>query len=298
LKKIKKKIIVRLAGGLGNQLFQFFAAIKLAEKLDLKFDAIHLETKYLASYSSKRSFAIAFMVNLYEGVKVDYDIPLLARFFVKFRFAKLFNRKFFYYALISDIKNIDSIKTDYENAKIFVLDGYFQCPGSVISRKEMSKVRDKLFSKKRYLKDKYFTNDKLPSLALHIRRGDYISSKSASKYFVNLDLDYYIESLNKIKNPKTIYIFSDDAKASEYFAQNFSGIDVSELKLSLEDEFVLMALCDDYIIANSTFSWWASYIGYFENNKVISPMNWFLDHKSNKNNSLLLESFLKINNKT
>ena len=109
------------------------------------------------------------------------------------------------------------------------------------------------------------------SVFLHIRRGDYLQ---LSDYYVNLCCGKYYEgAIRLIKSKLTkphIFIFSNDIAWCE---KEFLGILSDECKEGVEFEFVanngedsaaqemeLMRVCQNAIIANSTFSWWAGYL--------------------------------------
>jgi hypothetical protein len=113
-------------------------------------------------------------------------------------------------------------------------------------------------------------------IALHIRRGDFIIN---SGNHPPLGLDYYEKALKEFDDGRNVIIFSDDTKWCK------------EQKLFESDRFIvaedndqfhdlcLMSMCDDFIIANSTFSWWGAWLG--NRGKVIAPKKWFgpnLDH--------------------
>ncbi len=104
-------------------------------------------------------------------------------------------------------------------------------------------------------------------VAVHIRRADYL--KLAHVHHL-LPLSYYQHAIHYLNQPNTLFLFFSDDK--EFIRKTFKGICVDD---SDENEFKLMAHCDDFIIANSTFSWWAAYLSKTVDKTVICPKNWF-----------------------
>ena len=113
---------------------------------------------------------------------------------------------------------------------------------------------------------KQFTNP----IALHIRRGDFVWN---NKNHPPLSLDYYKSALESFDSDREVIIFSDDTewcKEQELFADDRFAVAEGG------DQFYdlcLMSMCGDFIIANSTFSWWGAWLG--NRGKVIAPKNWF-----------------------
>ena len=107
-------------------------------------------------------------------------------------------------------------------------------------------------------------------IALHIRRGDFLTNNANHN---NLTLDYYSTALGKFEDDRNVIIFSDD---TEWCKQQelFSGdrFLVSESGNSYVD-MCLMSMCSDFIIANSTFSWWGAWLA--NKGTVIAPEKWF-----------------------
>jgi hypothetical protein len=111
-------------------------------------------------------------------------------------------------------------------------------------------------------------------ISLHIRRGDYISDPS----FECLSLDYYWNALKLLPNFPVI-VFSDDPEWCKNVFKNDQFI-----TSPFEDPFsdlCLMSLCDYHIIANSTFSWWGSWLA--KSKQTIAPHNWFSGEFANWN---------------
>lgn len=122
-------------------------------------------------------------------------------------------------------------------------------------QKELSRktiISDKA---KKYIKEITSCN----SVSIHIRRTDYVRDKDN----VAIQTDFYIMALNELKNRYgediSLYVFTDD---KQYVRDNFDVKEYTLIEgLSDIDEFEVMKNCKHHIIANSTFSWWAAYLG-------------------------------------
>tara|TARA_R100000278_G_C5470076_1_gene164150 strand:- start:1043 stop:1846 length:804 start_codon:yes stop_codon:yes gene_type:complete len=110
-------------------------------------------------------------------------------------------------------------------------------------------------------------------VGLHIRRKDYLTNPN--HHFVGID--YYERALEKFPNDVNVLVFSDDPK----WCHQQSLFQDDRFMISENDsgyvDMCLMSMCTDFIIANSTFSWWAAWLG--NRGRVIAPKNWFPDSK-------------------
>jgi hypothetical protein len=105
-------------------------------------------------------------------------------------------------------------------------------------------------------------------IALHIRRGDFLIN---SAHHNNLGLDYYDTALKNFGGDRTVIIFSDDPEwCKEQSLFEDDRFLVSEGNDSYTD-LCLMSLCTDFIIANSTFSWWGAWLSKSVNKVVCAP---------------------------
>jgi hypothetical protein len=283
------KIVVRLAGGLGNQLFQFAAALSIVQRKNLLFSNILLDTRFLASYEAKHVCEIGFMSKLFLGVQVAPQLPTRASIASRFRLAKIIDKKLGSFELISSVSHLNKACTNLDSTSTIVLDGYFQDPDIIFSKEERNRIYTSLIMERRSLIEQVMIGSL--TIGIHIRRGDYITSQSAAKVFRNISMKYYDEALQKLRRGQKVLVFSDDRELSAFYATKIGGIDVRNLKLTLQDEFCLLMACDDHIIANSTFSWWASYLGHKSAGRVISPKCWYHDIDRSQANPLLLPYF-------
>jgi hypothetical protein len=117
-----------------------------------------------------------------------------------------------------------------------------------------------------------FPNTEL--ISLHIRRTDYITDAN----FECLSLEYYNNALELLPN-LPVMIFSDDPN---WCKDQFNH---ERFKISLSNDpyidLCLMSMCDYHIIANSSFSWWGSWLA--KSKKTIAPRKWFCGEFSNWN---------------
>ena len=113
-------------------------------------------------------------------------------------------------------------------------------------------------------------------VAVHVRRGDYASTARAIARFGLLGGDYYAEAraeLEKRVDGPTYFLFSDEMPLARDVLADWPVTPVASPR-ALED-FRLMSLCSHFIIANSTFSWWAAWLGGSPGKTVVAPRRWF-----------------------
>jgi len=283
-------ILVRMSGGLGNQLFQLAASLFISRKVDNA--AITLDTRFLADYDTLRVFELDFLIKYYPFIEVStcpsYKLGVKG-LLSKFRVARIIDSRIHNLGLIGSDLGVKRLECS--NLRSLVLDGYFQNPELLMSQEERTYLLERLKLDFGYLKSKInFTNID-NKVSVHIRRGDYVSNASAASEFLTVDLDYYRKAIKKFPKNTIFFVFGDDTQLVRDFAHEINGVNVQSLALTLQEEFVLMADSVGYIIANSTLSWWAAFLGFSQGKRVISPSKWFVSEKRNINNDLQLDYF-------
>ena len=132
------------------------------------------------------------------------------------------------------------------------------------------------------------------SVCVHIRRGDYVSNVKAALIHGTCSIEYYQRasaSLATTLLSPHCYVFSDDPNwVRNSFRLTFptTVVDVNTGMDASWDLF-LMSQCKHFVIANSTFSWWAAWLGDEVNKRVIAPRNWFHDDSKNTKDLLPAE---------
>ena len=283
--KNKREIIVRIKGGLGNQLFQYAAA----KYLSLKYDAtLSLDTSWFL-FRGLRDTPREFLLGKYDINFSEIDIfncPWIL-FYNNRIFNKIpLNRK---YLIITD-DDIDSIEGLFDANKKIYMDGYWQSY-SLLTDPDYN-LSESFIPKK--LKNKNFDIlvDQISStnsVSIHVRRGDYVESKTAARFHGTCSPNYYLnaaQEISKKKSDLTCFVFSDDINwATNNIDYKFFKKVIfinREFNLNPAQEINLMSRCEHNIIANSTFSWWGAWLNKNPNKIVICPAKWTI-HQSQKN---------------
>ena len=284
-------IIVKLNGGLGNQLFQY----SLGRKLSLKNnDVFKLDLSDFTA-DNPRSYSLG-EFNIIENFASDEDINKIKKSGVWKLIDKLKP-----YCKRSAIKyqGYDFDPNILKLSGNFYLDGYWQ---SEKYFQDIENIIRKEVALKNPIENKYAdlisqiknTN----SVSIHIRRGDYITNKKFSKVYNLLDEKYYQKAVKfiaeKISDPH-FFIFSDNIN---WVKQN---LNIPYLKTFVSgdnetkdyEELILMSLCQHNIIANSSFSWWGAWLNKNADKIVISPDKWFNDKIGNAKD-LIPENWIKL----
>ena len=157
----------------------------------------------------------------------------------------------------------------------FFLDGFFQWPS------EIMEVKDELITVLRAKLELLDIHQKSANhVAIHIRRGDYVNNKEASESHGFLGLEYYLNAIKIMKDniEHPIFdIYTDDSKwVRDNILPIFAVNIVSERIADANLEFLSMFSYHNFIIANSTFSWWAPWLNCLDKKLlVVCPKNWY-----------------------
>jgi len=273
-------IIVKLMGGLGNQMFQYAAAKALAERHRVP---LKVDLSFLNDRSAKENFTF----REYELDCFDTSIEIATK-----NDLSIFNRKNRFIGSMMSLLGISAPMRYYEQSLNYnesfnklpneiLLEGYFQ------SEKYFIRIKSLLLENFKWRLTASGFNLSLiqnikstNSVSLHIRRGDFVENKVINSIHGLCDINYYkraITHVNLSTQNTTFFIFSDDinwAKKELGMTSKVIYIDHNIGKESFWD-MRLMSLCNHNIIANSSFSWWAAWLNKNPNKIVITPSFWF-----------------------
>jgi hypothetical protein len=269
------EVQVRLSGGVGNQIFQFLAGEMVAEKFGAKFT---INFKALEAANAHNGSDIRELDFFNSNSEVLFGSSKFTQTFyerVKIKLAKK-NKTF------SRIFNLYCDEYfDFEQLERFTgtlqLAGYFQTQQVVeFTRKSYPSLtlRPKNPSVKFAAALNQINGD---FCAIHIRRGDYLHMNSIHK---ELTSDYYLRSLNLLReeskdNLMKYVVFSDEPElALALLPKDLNCIQATEFELSTIEELYLMSHAAEFIVANSTFSFWPAFLAK-PDCRVVVPANWF-----------------------
>lgn len=293
LEKLFNMIIIRLAGGLGNQMFQYAMGLSLSKRLNQKFK---LDTSFLLDRKPRENFVFRdydldifnLEINNFEGL-INYSPNKFVKNINKFlpnKYKSIFSENSFEYQNYFEKISKNNI----------YLEGYWQSP-----RYFQSIKNDIINSFKIKVEHDEKVNELLneiksiESVCLNVRRGDFVNNP----FHGTMGVDYYTASIMKLKNmigeKFKIFVFSDDIEwcienlqftSPVYFVKHeFKGFKFSSY-------FHLMTNCKHFIIPNSSFAWWAAYLSPDNNKIIITPQKWF--NTDIDTNDLIPDTWIRI----
>jgi hypothetical protein len=119
------------------------------------------------------------------------------------------------------------------------------------------------------------------AVALHVRRGDYVTDPGARSYLGALPLEYYRDAAELVRSyapDPHFYVFSDDpawCRTHLRFGSPTTFVDHNQGRG--HDDLRLMTLCRHHVIANSSFSWWGAWLARPDGQIVVAPRRWGAD---------------------
>jgi hypothetical protein len=277
---------VALAGGLGNQLFQYAHSISNLDVLQEstlecvgfrlggsvlpeigKFQLPHAKVSldhWSNTHLEQKSLNYLLRVSTYRNSIGRFNpLSFIARAVITPRIAYL---------------NLQKSKNAHSKSSKrfpFIEIGYFQ--NNEITREVISKMKGLSLLQISSILEEHMTlaNDEKP-LVLHIRRGDYRQNPELGC----LSENYYQKTLQEVWRTgefNKIWLFSDDVESSLGMLDPslHLSVRVIDQQISPAETFEIMRLGFGYIIANSSFSFWAAALCRNEDSKVYAPVPWF-----------------------
>jgi hypothetical protein len=251
-------IYIRIAGGLGNQLFMFFTGISLAIDYNLIPILDYHSHDFFRHHFTKYTF---------------YNNSNLLKEYCNINSVNNIKEKNFRYELIDINPNINNVLNQEYS-------GYFQ--SYKYFWHNIEKIKKYFYiDNEKIIKYKNILNNLEKTIAIHIRLTDYLNNKD---YHLNVPIDYYINILSKYNlNEYKIILFSDDVLLAKSMLEKY--IDINNIILADtysnddEDQLYLLSCTDIRICPNSTYSLWSCYLNeiykFNENSIYYFPSKWF-----------------------
>lgn len=276
-------VIVRLMGGLGNQMFQYAAARRLALvhdvplKLDVSWFARRADRTYgLHALQITESFATADELQEITGPSTKGIRTLGLRLRRWFRIG-------YGWTWIHERRLSPFDRRVFTARGRTYLDGYWQSEKYFLDvaktiRREFA-IDFQPDARSREIADQIATTE---SVSVHVRRGDYVSDHRTSPARSVCTPEYYRRCVShvaeRLANPH-LFLFSDDPDwvvANLRFDHPWTLVSGDPARKD-HDDLRLMSACRHHIIANSSFSWWAAWLNPHRAKLVLAPRRWMND---------------------
>lgn len=274
-------VIVRLMGGLGNQMFQYAFARNIANKnkASLFFDTTFLDSNIEGIV--KRNFDL----DIFGIQKYNINEKELLNYYrygnnLQDKIFNFYNKNIKNKIIYNESPHDFDIKYLNVKANTYLYGQwgsykYFESIADIIKEEFTIILKNEIVIE--HLLDDIKKNN---SVCLNVRRADFVNNS----FHVLLGMDYYnkaIEHINKeVENP-FYYIFSDDI---EWCKNNFSFLTNAVFVTheyageKFSSYLYLMIQCKHYIIPNSTFAWWAAWLNNDQYKIVIAPNKWYTSY--------------------
>lgn len=289
-------IVMRLKGGLGNQMFQYALGRRLAidHNTDLMLDTASFNHDRLRVYRLDVFNIKASASDRLPFVATDSRFKYVNHIFQKIK--SLFGKP---YQIIKE-KGFPFDPTILHCSDQAYLDGFWQSEQYFDSVSQI--IREDLALKSPIADELQKLAEQIKatpnSVSLHVRRGDYIANPVTTAYHGVYGVDWYLEAVSTIEerltNP-TFFIFSDDyewVKENLHLKSPAVFIRPSPDGQECNDLYV-MSLCQNNVIANSSFSWWGAWLNTNPNKIVIAPKVWFIGGPQNTHD-LIPSSWIRL----
>ena len=287
-------VIVRIHGGVGNQMFQYACAKYLAKHLsqDLQLDLSFFPSQGL------RAFRLSELKLEYQEACPYQADQLRGKEGLRFKLMRRLGMK-----VSRPSSYIKESQSGYFEKDLFQVSGDVYLDGYWQNEHYFTEVRNELiedFSLRAELsREARIYREKIGgcnAISLHVRRGDYVTNKKTNTVHGICSLEYYKRAAGLIEskvNDPVFFVFSDDiAWCRENLRFLSCAVFITNTKSELED-LELMKCCSHHVIANSSFSWWGAWLSPSRDNGqvVVAPEKWFVDRNKSRLNIASLDWF-------
>jgi hypothetical protein len=269
------KLIIRIKGGLGNQLFSYAAARRLAlvNNVELVIDHISGFTK---DYEYRRQYALDnFQIPVRKATKFERLEPFgsYRRWILKQQSRRQpFSSRCY---LEQEGRDFDRRLLSFKITKTTYLEGYWQSENYFKDIESLIRQDLKILPPEDY--QNRAISEKINncvSVSIHVRWFD----KPGVNGIHNLSSDYYHNSLKLIEaqvNNPHYFLFSDNPEAAieklNIPSERVTFVSHNQGDSNAYADLWLMSQCRNFITANSTFSWWGAWLGSNKDKIVITP---------------------------
>lgn len=271
-----KRVVSRLNGGLGNQMFQYAFGRTLAARMNARF---FIETGMLEN-DRLRSYALSgFRISAatMDPAELKREILWPDRLLRRLRWLPSLPGRLRYLAEKSFVFDPEAAATSHS----VCADGYWQSPRyfeaqAAILRQEFQLAAPMTAVRQETAKRIVAAN----AVSVHVRRGDYVANPHTLAFHGLCPPSWYVAAMQQIEqhvDQPYFFVFSDDPAWSRENIRSDWPVHFIETQPDGRDfeDMHLISLCQHHIIANSSFSWWGAWLNQKPGKRVIAPAKWF-----------------------
>lgn len=279
-------IIVKLVGGLGNQMFQYAAARSISWRhgTSLKLDLSFLEGDQTGNtprkYELDNYCITAEKASRWETItmsgrgKTGLGTTIAQKYQAVVDYAVFRERSFNFDPQLFAVP--DNV----------YLEGYWQSERYFADIREI--IRNEFTVKTPLIDGNMELANEIKAVnavSIHVRRGDYVLDEKTRNFHGICNLEYYLKAEDRVAqtlvNPH-FFVFSDDPKwVKDNLKLRHPVRYVSHKGSIAHEDLRLMSLCSHHVIANSSFSWWGAWLSNNPDKLVVAPERWFNDPSIN-----------------
>jgi hypothetical protein len=285
-------VTMKIHGGLGNQMFQYAMARAMSLRLgvDIRIDPSTLVDPTPKKWKTPRNYALSTVFN------IDPQFNNFAKFEYAVRipyFAIVFNK--YYPRVLGKLGYWRYVKEQSEpfHPEIAAATGDLYFDGYWRTEKYFKEYADAIRKDFTFRHELEGETAKVAediknsnSVCLHIRRGDNAISPVSQKTHMVAPMTYNERAFAMMKEKAgseiKLFIFSDDTawcRANLRFDVPYVFVGDEHAGVEARDHLHLMSLCKNFIIPESTFSWWAAWLATNPKKIVISPDKLFVHNR-------------------
>lgn len=275
-------IIVKLMGGLGNQMFQYAAARSISWRhgTSLKLDLSFLEGDQAGNTPRKYELGnyciTAEKASRWETITMSGRGRTRLESTIVLKYQEVAGHTVFRERSFNFDPQLFAVPDNVYLEGYWQSERYFTDIREII-RKEFT-VKTPLIDKNMELANEIKA---VNAVSIHIRRGDYVLNEKTREFHGICNLEYYLQAEEMVAqtlvNPH-FFVFSDDPKwVADNLKLRHPARYVSHNDSIAHEDLRLMSLCRHHVIANSSFSWWGAWLSNNPDKLVIAPKRWFND---------------------
>ena len=299
-------IHVPIVGGLGNQLFLIATGVATALRNRMNLSVPHVSFSDSCAHP-RPVYWDSMLQNISPKMRfVDSTIPMLSKSADNSSQipsdAIVIPETSPEHKIIVSQRNKTSVLRGFFQSAIYFDDFEQQVKSLIVPKGYIARAQKCLETMLLHQKNQSQDTQRQKILGIHIRRGDYLTMRDVfpilspqNYYFQAIEALYGAQLLDNSSSSGLlefrVVIFTEDKVYGELFrdmlrsryplfSKDLEAVQISNIK---EDylELLAMSLCDDLIIANSSFSWWGAYLNSKPLNRVIAPRKWFVGRSPN-----------------